>query len=376
MNGVAASSAHSANGPHLDGGGGGGGGGDSSNSNSNNSSSNAAHNDRVDPQILRALEVVHDPRSKNDLRKEASTYLEGLKSQDDAPLVGYNLASSKQQGPVVRHYGLSLIEAAIRHRWVDYDEEQRRTVREWVVKLAQDATRGEPLFVRNKIAQLWVEVAKRSWVLDWMDLDAQLVDLWAGELVKKMLVLEVLETLSENSFGKEDTITALRGNELSKACVDIFTPAQVMAEQFPNRDSNPDVRCGVEGWLWRLGVALSWCNEQQTKTDDIHLCAVKILSTLKSVVPWAILSALKETRTVSFVSQSLTYSHRPVQLVRRPGPLLQMRQMLTSCLACYRDSLQSVLQRELLGRRRRRPCWAHVPDRHAPRAEAVIRMDH
>lgn len=279
-------------------------------------SAGGAQHDRS--QILHALDVVHDPRSKNDLRRDASQYLENLKTEDDAPLIGYDLAANKEQSPVVQHFGLSLIETAIRHRWVDYGEEQRVAVREWVIKLAQNVTTDDALFVRNKIAQLWVEVAKRSWVLDWIDLDAQLVELWGGPLAKKVLVLEVLETLSENSFGKEDTITALRGGDLSKACVDIFTPAQVMSEQFPNRDSNPDIRCGDEGWLWRLGSALGWCNEQQTKTDDISLCAVKILSTLKSVVPWAILSALKETRTVEFVSRSLTYHHRPVQLVCYP----------------------------------------------------------
>ena len=282
--------------------------------------------DGVDPKILQALELIHDPRSKNDIRQEASNYLDGIKRQDDAPLVGYTLAASKVQAPVVKHYGLSLIEAAIRHAWVDYGDEQRLAVREWVIKLAESVSTDDPLFVRNKIAQLWVEVAKRSWVLDWMNMDEQLVALWGGTLAKKVLVLEVLETLSENSFGKEDTVTALRGGDLSKACVDIFTPAQVMAERFPHRDSNPDIRSGVDGWLWRLGSALGWCNEQPTKTDDISICAVKILSTLKSVVPWAILSALKETRTVEFVSQSLTYNYRPVQLV---GPC--SRSGVTTC---------------------------------------------
>ena len=285
-----------------------------------------AHSVQIDSKILQALELIHDPRSENDIRREASRYLDDVKGQDEAPLVGFTLSSDKHQSPVAQHYGLSLIEAAVRHKWIDYQDEQKAAVRGWVTTLAFSVTEDDHLYIRNKVAQLWVEVAKRSWALDWMDMDTQLVELWGGSVAKKILVLEVLETLSENSFGKEDAITALRGNELSKACVDIFTPVQVMADHFPKRDNNPEIRCGEEGWLWRLRSALDWCNEQQPKSNDINLCAVKILSTLKSVVPWAILPALTETRSVQVICQSLRYNHLPVQLV-----CISRRRVLRTC---------------------------------------------
>ena len=35
-----------------------------------------------DPQIVRALELIYDPRSSNESRREASQYLDQLTSQD------------------------------------------------------------------------------------------------------------------------------------------------------------------------------------------------------------------------------------------------------------------------------------------------------
>jgi exportin-5 len=268
-------------------------------------------------QILRALELIHDPRSKNEHRHEASQYLEQVKAQETAPYTGYLFASERGNPAVVRHFGLSLLETAIKHRWTDYQEEQSTAVREWVVKLAQNVEHADPLFVRNKVAQLWVEVAKRSWALDWLNMDEQLVELWAGPVAKKVLVLDVLETLSENSFGKEDTVTALRGSDLSKACVDIFVPGQVLAEHFPKRDT-ANLRFGEEGWLWRLSTFLGWCNEQSASDTDVALCAGKALDALKSVVAWITLLAVASTNTVQHVCRSLTFADHEIQLVRTP----------------------------------------------------------
>ena len=279
---------------------------------------NATHNgpaSRPMSPVLRALELVHNPRSPNEHRQQASEYLEQVKAQEDAPLNGYQYAFNKAHRPLVRHFGLSMLENAIRLHWIDYTGEQSLAVREWTLKLAESVDRGDPLFIRNKIAQLWVEVAKRSWALDWMNMDELLVGLWGGSAVQKVLVLEVLETLSENSFGKEDTITALRGNDLSKACVEIFTPARVMAEHFPKRDMNINLRYGEEGWLLRVSELLDWCNNQGGSDPDVRTCTLKALAMLKSIVPWIILAALAEVRTVDRICRSLMTTDCAIQLV-------------------------------------------------------------
>ena len=269
-------------------------------------------------QIPHALEVIHDPRSSNELRQEASLYLEGIKSDNEAPNHGFALASEKSQPAIVRHYGLSLLEHTIRHRWTDYTLEQSAVLRGWILNLAQGVADDEPLYLRNKIGLLWVEIAKRSWVLDWVDMDQSLVQLWEGVAAQKELVLVVLETLSEDIFSHEDTAAALRGTELNKACVEIFTPARVLTEHFPSREPTIKVRYGEEGWLYRMGDLLEWYTSKDQDSEKLQACVVAALSTLRSVMVWAIPRALAVTDCVQRICACLASSNLTVQLVGGP----------------------------------------------------------
>ncbi len=266
-------------------------------------------------QILKALEVIHNPRSLNDVRQKASQYLEEVKSDEQAPYNGFTLASAKSQPAIVRHYGLSLLEHAIRHRWTDYTLEQSTALRDWVLGLAEDVNDEDLLYIRNKIAAIWVEIAKRSWALDWMDMDERLVRLWEGPVSQKVLVLTVLESLSEDIFGHEDLTAGLRGTDLNRACVEIFTPANVLAEHFPTRETSLNVRYGEEGWLSRIGDLVEWCSSENSVEVFRQICAVKALSTLKSIIGWVIPRALVTTRCVQRVCGGLAASNLPIQLV-------------------------------------------------------------
>lgn len=269
----------------------------------------------VDAQILRALEVIHDPWSPNPLRQKASQYLEDIKLDKEAPYHGFGLASAKAKPAVVRHFGLSLLDHAIRHRWADYTLDQRTALREWVLALSENVAADDPIYLRNKIAEIWVELAKRSWVLEWMDMDELLVRLWNGSVVQKMLVLTILETLSEDIFGHEDAAAGLRGTDLNRAFVDIFTPAIVLTEQFPSRETSINVRYGQEGWLSRIGDLIDWCTGEARIDEPQRACVVKCLSTLKSAIGWIIPRALVSTRSVRRICACLAAANLSVQLV-------------------------------------------------------------
>lgn len=269
----------------------------------------------VNDQVLQALEVIHNPKSINSLRQTASQYLEEIKKDKEAPYRGFILASTRSQPPVVRHYGLGLLGYAIRHCWIDYTDDQRTALRDWVLELAQCVTDSDPLYIRNKIAELWVETAKRSWVVEWMDMDELLSRLWDGSVTQKFLVLTILDTLSEDIFGHEDTAAALRGTELSRACVDIFTPAVVLTENFPSRETSVNIRYGEDGWLARVGNLLDWCIGDAKIDETQQACAVKSLSTLKSVVGWVVPKALVATNFLQRICRCLASSDISVQLV-------------------------------------------------------------
>ena len=267
-------------------------------------------------QILRALEIVHEPRSSNPHRQAASRYLEEIRSDERAPYHGFALASTKDQPAVVRHYGLSLIEYGVRHRWSEYTPEQSQALRDWVVTLSRSIADTDPPYIANKVAEIWVEIAKRSWGLDWVDMDETLVHLWDGSMVQKALVLIVLETLSEEVFGNDDTTAALRGSDLNKACVEIFTPVNVLAENFPARETAANIkRYGADGWLARMADLLDWCVRDGKVDESRRACGVKTLSTIKSVISWVIPRSLITTHALHRICACLAASNVPLQLV-------------------------------------------------------------
>ncbi|UKZ76085.1 hypothetical protein TrVFT333_003781 [Trichoderma virens FT-333] len=267
-------------------------------------------------KIHLALEVVHSPHSTNDARREAQSFLEEVKDIPEAPFQGYNLASDKAQPSVVRHYALSLLEHAIRYRWATYSDEQSRTLRNWVLELSQAVSKGDPSYLRNKTAQLWVEVAKRSWGSGWTDMDAMLVELWQipNSPAHKELVMFVLEALSDEVFAGDDSVVAMREGVLSKACVEIFTPTAVLIEAFPNRQPGPDVRCGHEGWLSRLSEFLGLCISADAN-DEVKTCIVKGFSVFLSLMPWAIPKAISSARCVAILSAGLASPSTEIQKV-------------------------------------------------------------
>ena len=78
-----------------------------------NGAASAGAADEVLARIHDALNIVHSPYSANQSRQEAQAFLEEVKNRGDAPSHGFTLASVKTQAPIVRHYGLSLLEHAV-----------------------------------------------------------------------------------------------------------------------------------------------------------------------------------------------------------------------------------------------------------------------
>ncbi|KAI6779653.1 Karyopherin [Emericellopsis cladophorae] len=266
-------------------------------------------------QIRQALEIVHSPQSTNDARREAQDFLEKLKGTSRGPLFGHNLGSDRSQPHIVRHYGLSLLEYSIRYQWSEYGEEQKEALLHWVLELSQTIAQDDPSFLRNKTAQLWIEVAKRSWGAEWMDMDTRLVELWnvPDSPAHKEFVLSVLETLSDEVFTGDDPVVSFREGILSKACVEIFTPTSVLVEVFPNRQAGPEVRHGHEGWLTRIAEFLKLCISSGLRDSQTESCAVKCLATMQTQLPWAIPKAIIAADAVEVLCGGLAVQSADVQ---------------------------------------------------------------
>ncbi|KAK0724766.1 armadillo-type protein [Lasiosphaeris hirsuta] len=267
-------------------------------------------------KIHDALKIVHSPYSTNQSRQEAQAFLEEVKNLNEAPSHGFTLASDKVQAPIIRHYGLSLLEHVVKHRWAEYGSEQRVFLRGWILQLSENVSKDDPPYLRSKIAQLWVEIAKRCWAADWMDMDFLLVRLWEVQdsPVHKEFVLQILEILSDEIFNGEDAVVAIREGVLSKACVEIFTPASVLTESFPNRQTGPGVRFADEGWISRVTQLTREClNGDLERSEDIRACAVRALAVLNSVIPWAIPKAIHAADCRPVICNCLAIPSVPVQ---------------------------------------------------------------
>ena len=75
---------------------------------------NHLSDDVSNTNIQHALEVVHNPSTDNDVRKPASDYLEQLKNSQNAYEYGLTFGADRTQPPLVRHFGLSLLEHVVR----------------------------------------------------------------------------------------------------------------------------------------------------------------------------------------------------------------------------------------------------------------------
>ncbi|KAI5814832.1 armadillo-type protein [Pyronema omphalodes] len=275
-------------------------------------------------QLKAALHIVYDPHSSNDARKNAGAFLEAAKGEKEAPFHGFKLAHDQSLEPVVRHFGLLLLENALRYAWPDYTVSESTTVRNWILALAENVNNNDPTYLRNKIAQLWVEVAKRQWDNEWLDMDELLVRLWENaarqpNAAQRDLVLFVLETLVDDVFNREDSVAGMRNTPLSKACFDVFTPQIVFDTYYPQRDSvgtSNVVRCGEDGWLIRLVRLLEEALDAGVKENSAaEACSIKIIGVLKACMSWSISKAVAVAKVVEVVGRSLMVESTAVQMI-------------------------------------------------------------
>lgn len=254
-------------------------------------------------KILQALEIIHSPSTKNEVRKQASDYLESLKSNDAAASYGAFLGSDPSKPPLIRHYGLSLIEHTVRHKLHHQTESQNAQVREWVIDLGKSLAENDPPFVRNKVAELWIELAKRTWALEWFDLDQYLVDFWSGELRHKDLVLTILENLSDDVFVRDDSTAILRGPDLNGGLVEIFTSPDDFVGGLKVNNEVIRLRAGEEGWLARISSLLEVASSGDNASKQTVL---KCLATLRSAMGWLMTPAISHTNTLSKICSCLS----------------------------------------------------------------------
>ncbi|KAK7528139.1 armadillo-type protein [Phyllosticta citriasiana] len=301
-----------------------------------------AFNDEAFSRVLEALDVTYQRGSTNAARHEAQAYLDYVMHVPEAPQYGYRLASDPSSPVEVRFFGLRLLENTIKYHWEELEESKANGMRKGVIELAAEASQQVPQYVRNKIGQLWCEIAKRSWGCEWMDMDAQLCELWARSCEHQSLVLYILETLAEEIFNKDDPVASIRGGDLGKACVNIFTPASTLEEQLPGRDTDFNVRCGEDGWVQRICNSVDEClNGHRVLDENICDIAVRALNTLRATMPWLISKAIYKTGSIYHIGNALAVAMNFLQALESRDNE-DMNRLLSERAASQKKSIDGI----------------------------------
>ena len=268
----------------------------------------------INEQIKQALDTIYDPLSSNQHRNEATLFLDEHKSQADSAYRGVFLASKPENSPLLRHYGLLLLEHLIKHRLSTCGPEQTSQLCSWVVQLAQGTTTQDASFLRNKIAQLWAELAEGVWLTAWPDMDRDLLQLWQSSIIHQALVLHILETLSDEVFSTEDKTKDIREPALARACVEIVTPTTILVEESKQAQELAHLKSGPDGWYERLLAQLQLC---MRSTDAVQQdLTVRILSVLRSIANWMTRAAIGRGLGLPLLFECLTAPDLGVKMVR------------------------------------------------------------
>ncbi|KAK9453335.1 armadillo-type protein [Dipodascopsis uninucleata] len=270
-------------------------------------------------QIAEALATVHNSQVSNEARRRAQEYLDAAKQENDAPLWGYQLAIS---GPnthpdQVRHFGMSLLEHIIRHNYLNCDSSQHVALRNWVVELCMGVRASDAYYLREKLASLWVAIAKRSWGAsedEWADMDKVLTQMWNLNATARELTLIIFRTLFEDVFMLDDPIAGKRAGILSAQCIEVLTDEKILERVYASRNQELIyLRCGSDGWLSRWSILLGECLDRGAQDAETEIFALKVLQSLKNCLLWAFPMAIRETDLLNRISQALTIQNVKVK---------------------------------------------------------------
>lgn len=281
-------------------------------------------------KILQALEVIYEPKSTNDARKQAQEFLETVKDDDQSPYYGFQLSLPDNYGDnyIVRHFGLSLLQHAITKKIQTLDKAKILVIQQWIVTLANKTREDDTQFLKEKLGYLWSTLAKRIWGCflvkskeddveksvdaeslqdGWVLMDADLWGLWNGSKQARELSIIILRTLFEDIYLLDDPIASKRTTILNQLSVLIVTPNSVLSELY---DSSPRLtvcKSSETGWLveWSKFLVEILTNNDPSSTM-VQVYVPKILGAFKTCLHWIQPSVLRHENIMTTLVNILT----------------------------------------------------------------------
>ncbi|XP_073527717.1 exportin-5 [Phyllobates terribilis] len=152
-------------------------------------------------QLVQAVTVIMEPSSAQEHRLEALRFCEGFK--DTCPVCvpcGLQLAE-KSQPPLIRHFGLQVLEHVVKFRWNDMERGEKLMLKDSVMGLIAGGIRPileEEGHIKDVLARIVVEMVKREWPQHWPNMLTELEGLIQNGEVQTELVMFILLRLAED----------------------------------------------------------------------------------------------------------------------------------------------------------------------------------
>ncbi|ODQ47599.1 hypothetical protein PICMEDRAFT_30943 [Pichia membranifaciens NRRL Y-2026] len=310
-------------------------------------------------QIIASLDIIYNSSSNNNQRHEAQAFLESIKKLPDCPFWGYQLALiDNNYNNIVRHYALNLLLNSITDHYNEWDTPKKLAVRNWIVELATKVSINDPHYIKEKLAFLWVEIAKRCWgecllkqnpslndwktsknnsnnnenvmsniqftdeeKLDsWISMDSNLLELWNYSPITRELSLIVMRTLFEDIYLLDDPIVSKRKAVLVSLCPEIVISERILSAKYEPNDTVRLFVSSPEGWLIKWAQLLDECIKclLYDSIDNGKTCigtTIKLLEIFKISLFWIIPLALREVDIITKLFQLLTVDNLKIKLL-------------------------------------------------------------
>ncbi|RIB16253.1 armadillo-type protein [Gigaspora rosea] len=275
-------------------------------------------------RIIQALDIIHSPFASNEIRLEAQQYCNSIKDHPNAPIFGHFLALKENgQSDVVRHFGLQLLENTIRYKWIDgiYNDSEREQIKQAIISLTQKGTHDiliEKQFIKEKVAKLFADVARREWPTRWTDMNNLLQNLYTSSPTTQELTLMIFQYLGKESDLRDSLTCIIASNNILREKY----PDGVKKDSPSSRKDEITIMQGEtdsEGWLmlWvkSLEQLLVEWQCQSASSVIYEKLIIATLSTIAIYVEWIIARSIAETNVLLVSCKNLLSGCHEIRMI-------------------------------------------------------------
>ncbi|XDT12248.1 Hypothetical protein J6892_04754 [Nakaseomyces glabratus] len=199
-------------------------------------------------QVVEALNVIYSPKSNNGQRLEAQKFLDSVRTLEESPLWGFEIALNNSDNNILKYFGLNLLEYNIK-------------------KI------GIPLKETNP---------SNDQLLDsWVDLDRDLHQLWNINESSREVTLIIFRILFEDVFLLDDMTVLKRMTIIQPLCVMIVCPMDIFITKYKFSEKWTLFKADSDGWfsIWIPELRTALLNKNSEYI-------IRLLETLKTCLNW------------------------------------------------------------------------------------------